>query len=266
MTLIVGILCEEGVVLGADGQATFGALGIRTIQQQVKKLNKIGECVAIATSGPIGLGQQYNATLQDLWVNNRLSGKTPHEVMAALQTSFWPHAEREFTAAKVTAQVLGSPALESAISYTMVAIPIKKRPCLIQFNHQCSPELATAALPFISLGSGQQLADPFLAFLRRIFWPNRLPKVSEGVLATLWSLQQAIRTNPGGVGPPIQIMTLEKQVQGEFNARELPETDFAEHEQAIADAEVVLAKYRDYLQPAREAEEPPSPMPDVPRP
>jgi len=261
MTLIVGILCEEGVVLGADGQATLGTgAGVRTVRQQVKKVNKVGDCAAIATSGPVGLGQQFNAALQDLWTTGKLSGKTPHEAMAIIQSAFWPHAEREFVAARVTAPVLGNAGLECAISATMLAIPLKKHPCLIQFNHQCSPELATGDLPFIALGSGQPLADPFLAFLRRIFWSNRLPKVSDGVLATVWCLKQAILTNPGGVGEPIQIMTLEKDLHGDFKVRELPETEFAEHGQAIADAESVLAKYRDYLQPASAGEEaPPNP-------
>jgi hypothetical protein len=63
----------------------------------------------------------------------------------------------------------------------------------------------------------------------------------------VWSLEQAIRTNPGGVGHPVQVMTLEKATGGDWMVRELIETDFSEHLQAIADAEAVLAKYRDFL-------------------
>jgi 20S proteasome alpha/beta subunit len=258
MTLIIGMLCQDGVVIGADGQATFGAGGIRTIRQEVKKLNKIGDCAAIATSGPIGLGQQFHAELDKFWTGNKLSGKTPHEAMGMIQSAFLPHIEREFAAAKVAVPVLGNVAVESAVSYTMVAMVLKKQPCLIQFNQQGSPELATAKLPFIALGSGQLLADPFLAFLRRIFWPDHSPTVNEGVLATLWSLTQAIRTNPGGVGDPIQIMTLEKDERGEFKIRELTDSDLGEHEQAIADAEKVLANYREFLKPAP-SDEPPAP-------
>lgn len=258
MTLIIGILCEDGVVVGADGMATFGSLGQRTIQQPTRKLVQIGECIAIGTSGPVGLGQRFAATLQDLWSTKKLSGKASHEATTILRDAFWQYAQREFEAAKVTAPVLGQSSLESAISYTVLAMPLDKKPCLIQFNQQCSPELATKDLPFIAVGSGQLLADPFLAFLRRIFWQNGLPKVSEGVLATVWSLEQAIRTNPGGVGPPIQIMTLEK-VGGDWKVRELVKSDFEEHRQAIADAESVLAKYRDYLKPAQGEGEPPTP-------
>jgi Proteasome subunit len=265
MTLIIGILCQDGVVLGADGMATFGALGQRTIQQSTKKLTIIGNCIAIGTSGPVGLGQRFTATLEELWSNRKLSGKAPHEATTILQDSFWQYARREFEAAKVTAPLLGQSALESAISYTVLAMPLGKKACLIQFNQHCSPELASSDLPFIAIGSGQLLADSFLAFLRRIFWANRLPRVSEGVLATVWCLEQAIRTNPGGVGQPIQVITLEK-TPTDWAVRELAGTDFEEHLQAIQDAESILAKYSGFLKPMGDDDSPPGPELEKPNP
>ncbi len=165
----IGILCEDGVVLGADGMATFGSIGQRTIQQSTKKLTQIGNCIAIGTSGPVGLGQRFAAIVDELWSNKKFSGKAPHEATTMLRDAFWQYAQKEFEAAKVTAPMLGASALESAISYTVLAMPLGKKPCLVQFNQHCSPELASAGLPFIAIGSGQLLADPFLAFLRRIF-------------------------------------------------------------------------------------------------
>ena len=258
MTLIIGIRCDDGIVLGADGMATFGNIGLRTIQQPARKLTRIGDSIAIGTSGPVGLAQRFSSALQELWDNKKLAGKAPHEAMTILQGAFWQYAEKEFKAAQVTAPLLGQAALESAMSSTVLAIPLEKKPCLINFNHQCSPEQASGDLPFISVGSGQPLADSFLAFLRRIFWSDHPPRVNEGVLATLWSLEQAIRTNPGGVGHPIQIMTLEK-VDGEWKVRELGQSDLGEHQQAIADAERVFAKFRDFVKPSESESAPPEP-------
>jgi hypothetical protein len=79
----------------------------------------------------------------------------------------------------------------------------------------------------------------------------------------VWSLEQAIRTNPGGVGHPVQVMTLEKATGGDWMVRELIETDFSEHLQAIADAEAVLAKYRDFLKPSAADASPPGPSDDA---
>ncbi len=38
MTLIIGIKCSDGIVMGADGAATFATLGQPTIRQETKKL------------------------------------------------------------------------------------------------------------------------------------------------------------------------------------------------------------------------------------
>lgn len=39
MTLIIGIKCRDGIVMGADGAATFEALGQHTIRQETTKLD-----------------------------------------------------------------------------------------------------------------------------------------------------------------------------------------------------------------------------------
>lgn len=59
MTILVGVLCSDGVVIGADSAATFGNRGIRTIEQPYKKLNLIGSNVIVTFSGEIGLGQRF---------------------------------------------------------------------------------------------------------------------------------------------------------------------------------------------------------------
>ncbi|MGC1910681.1 MAG: hypothetical protein WA660_02505, partial [Candidatus Acidiferrales bacterium] len=149
-------------------------------------------------------------------------------------------------------------AIESAISNTIVMMPIAKQARLIQFNHQCSPELATHDLPFVAIGSGQPLGDMFLAFLRRIFWKDHRPKVTEGVLATVWALTQAINTNTGGVSDPIQLMTLEKS-NGDWQVKELSEDDLSEHRQAINEAERLLGDFRAHMNPASSDTDPPKP-------
>ena len=261
MTLIIGIQCEDGIVVGADGAATLAtSLGVGTVRQSVRKLTKIGDCVAIGTSGPVGLGQRFGESLRKLWDDKKLNGKTPVEVTMILQKEFWQFAEVEFKAVQVTAPILGQAALASAMSSTIVIMPISKQARLIQFNHQCSPELASHDLPFVAIGSGQPLGDMFLAFLRRIFWKDHKPKITEGVLATVWALTQAIETNTGGLSLPIQIMTLQK-TSGDWKVEELAEGDLAEHHQAIADAERTLGDYRTYLNPAKPGTPPPEAQP-----
>jgi hypothetical protein len=243
LTLIIGIQCSDGVVVGSDGAATLGTLGSPTVQQPVKKLSILGGAVIIGVSGPVGLGQRFSGELQALWESKKLSSKKPFEAMTIIRTEFWKHAEVEFRAAQVTAPMLGQPALSDALAHTIVAMPVNKEACLFQFTQQCSPEMATKDLPFIAAGSGQKSADPFLAFLRRLFWKDGPPSIVDGIFAVTWCLEQAIRTNPGGIGNPIQIMTLEK-VGGNWSARELGAPDLEEHRQNISEAEQALANYK----------------------
>ena len=259
MTLIIGIQCEDGIVLGADGAATLGALGNRTVQQPVKKLTSIANSVIIGVSGPVGLGQIFVGTVEQLWTNRAFSNRQPHEAMTIIRDNLWPHVEKHFRAAAVAAPVLGpAVATQNTISQSMIALPISRCPCLFQFDQQCGPEQATANLPFIAIGAGQSLADPFLAFLRRIFWPDRLPTLVEGIFAALWSLDQAIKINPGGVAEPIQIMTL--QPQGDhWRVTELGEDDFQEHREAIRTAEERLRTFRESVAGQIAPDAPPEP-------
>jgi len=122
-------------------------------------------------------------------------------------------------------------------------MPLDRKFALFQFDQQGAPEEATEDLPFVSIGSGQSTADPFLAFIRKVFWPNSLPTLEMGIFSTLWTLRHAIETNPGGVADPKQIMVLERQGK-DFNAHELASEDLEEHDEAITAAESVLGDFR----------------------
>jgi hypothetical protein len=261
MTLIVGIKCEEGIVLGADGAATFGVMGQTTIRQATKKLDIMEGCVVIGVSGPIGLGQRIRGDVQTLWQEKKLGGRKPHEAMTILRGALLGHVTPEMQMAQLSRNVIGQVGITSALCATIIALPVAKHASLFQFDQNCSPEEATENLPFVSIGSGQPIADPFLAFIRRIFWPNRLPKIGEGILATTWTLSHAIATSPGGVSDPTQIVLLE-QVKGDWRARELEHQELQEHKQAVDYAE-------NYLQAAFDREsarpEPPPSPPEQPK-
>jgi len=58
MTLIVGVKCQDSVVVGSDGAATSTTIvGVPTSRQAVKKLTNLGNKIIVGVSGPVGLGQ-----------------------------------------------------------------------------------------------------------------------------------------------------------------------------------------------------------------
>ena len=67
----------------------------------------------------------------------------------------------------------------------------------------------TKDMPFISLGSGKMSADPFLGFLRKVYWPSNLPTIQEAALAAYWTIRHAIDMKVLGVGFGVDVFTIE---------------------------------------------------------
>ena len=87
----------------------------------------------------------------------------------------------------------------------------KSGPFLIEYGPtDFQPEIKTGKLFFVSMGSGQILADPFLAFVTRVIWKSEMPTVDVAKLGVYWVLDHTIKLAPGKVGPPIKIATLRK--------------------------------------------------------
>ena len=237
MTLIVGIRCDKSVVLGADGAATLGNFGTHTISQPVSKLRILsGKQVILGVSGPVSFGQLFADRADKAC--SALQTTTPVELGRKLRDAFLLDAKSAFDIAGLAARFAGSATQTEVMTSTLVAAAPKGEYSLIEFTYQCNPELATDDLPFKAIGSGQNIADPFLAFLRQIFWPSKLPTLSEGRLAVVWTLTHAIRIAPGGISLPIQVATLEQDDKTKQPiARILSEADLKEHREAISHAE-----------------------------
>lgn len=232
MTLIIGIKCQDGVVLGADGAATFGAFGQMTIRQPVKNKLKIDGQLVVGVSGPVGLGQRIAGEISKLWGKGIFSNNNAVDALTAARESIVPHIERETNIARFFAQSIPS-AMQNALIAGVVAVPIKLEPHLFSFDYQGAPELATPDLPFIAIGSGQMLAEPFLAFVRRVFWDDGVPTVDQGVFAAVWALHHAIKSAAGMIGLPIQIVTMRKDAKGSPVVKQVSGDRWEEQLQAI---------------------------------
>jgi len=262
MTLIIGIKCSDGLVLGADSGATLGSTvtGLRTIIQPVTKLEQIANKAIVGVSGPVGLGQLYANSVYKL--HNSFRDSDGAEVCRKLRDEFRKDAEIALRMAAMAIQVLGSQAQAGALTTTLVALAANDGPQLIQFDCECSPEMATNDLPFVSIGSGQIIADPFLAFLKRIFWEKRPPSVSEGIFAVVWTLEHTIKTAWAGIAGPIRVGRL--RMQGtQAEAQILTEPELVEHRINVTEIEKYIQKFPQEQRPTAEEPEPPQPPPSV---
>ncbi|MDE0282902.1 MAG: hypothetical protein OXN16_17775 [Gammaproteobacteria bacterium] len=237
MTVVLGIKCKDGVVIGADSSATLGqAPNLRTIEQKVNKITVIGDRVIVAGTGEVGLGQRFNAVVQTAWQDrNKPFNKSPIEVGKHLASC----AIKDYQSTHLKNINFGA----------LVAFPTSGKAHLCEFavgNFQ--PEQKTdESLWYASMGSGQPITDPFLGFMRRVFWKDDLPASQDGIFAVTWALQHAIEINPGGINGPMQIAVLGPGKNGQLFAKVLEESELAEHKDNVEGAISHLRKYRQQL-------------------
>jgi len=240
LTLIIGVLCQDGVVVASDSAATFGTDTAFTIgQQPVQKVTLVNDHILYASTGAVGLSQIVADRLRQLWEGKALSGlPTPEAAMDRLGKEIGAFVEPYLRTAQMQRQLVGS--ASSSLCKSLVALPVSHKPCLFQFDYNGAPERATPQLPFVALGSGQPIADPFLAFLRRLFWSNHEPTLAEGRFAAVWTIDHVRRTNPGGVGGNIQLATLEPVPGKPAAAKVATPDEVQEHLQKVEQAEAAL--------------------------
>ena len=233
--------------MGADGAATLGTIfGQNTALQPVRKLCNHADKLIIGTSGPIGIGQRVVGMISQMWDERKFGGEVvSYQAMQLVREKIGPMLALELKYAQEVAKVLGPGiAQQNSVSSAMLAVPVAREVQLYSFGCTGDPEQSTDDLPFMTTGSGQSLADPFLAFLRAVFWKQRRrPTTGDGIFATYWALRHAIRTNTGGVSDPIQMMTLQKDDRGNFHVKELDSAELEETKQAVDAAESHLSGF-----------------------
>ena len=256
MTLIVGIKCKDGVVVAADSAATMGDGVVHTLgQQEVKKVHELGSGGVFAATGSVGMAQLLRDRLGRWCDANLTRAQSGLEAMGSLSNEIRSCVLPQLQASAASVPLVGNHAAAStAVCKTLVAVVVRKQAHLFQFDHSGAPELATRELPFVSLGSGQPIADPFLAFLRRVLWGVREPTVADGRLAAAWTVYHVCKTNPGGVGPPVQMATLRAAEDGR---PVLEFTSDQEHLEAVIAAEAAL---RDHVSGKTDSMVPEPPM------
>jgi hypothetical protein len=176
-----------------------------------RQVDVIGGAIIIAGTGTVGLGQRFTAAAQDLYESNGFKGKNHLEWAKTLCSA----GIKDFAETQAPKGSYGA----------LVAFRTKKGEHLCEFPAEdFQPELKEDKCWYVSMGSGQSLADPYLALMRLTFWKNGAPSLVDGVFAAAWVMKHAIEVAHGLIGPPIRIATLTKD-----SARLLSDDELEEH-------------------------------------
>lgn len=231
MTAIVGVLCKDGIVIGSDSATTFSAGAQRTIEQPSKKIKVVRDSAIISGTGSVGLGQRFCSVVDDFWPST--AKRRPNDIVQDISRL----AIQNFQNTGV--QQIGFGALLAFFHSGTFHL------CEFETGNM-QPELKTADLWFVSMGVGQTIADPFLGFVRRIFWNNEQPDLKNGIFGTIWALQNTIDMNTGGVNGPIQLAIVSKNGTNSVS-KILEESEILEHVEYVREFEKHLKSFPQQL-------------------
>ena len=186
--------------------------------------------VLVGGTGQSGLGQRFCAVVRDHY-RNAVFARSALRGATLLATKTMDDFKKTYVKLGQYGALVAFPA-ENAFHLCEFAVA------------DFQPEMKTEQLWYASLGSAQTITDPFLALMRDVFWQTDLPTVHDAIFATTWTLQHAIKVNPGGVNGPVRIAVLEQQADGSCRARLLDKNDLLEHSQNIDAAKELLRQFQ----------------------
>jgi 20S proteasome alpha/beta subunit len=249
MTIVVAFHCSDGVVIAADSMITPSMGGINVGHHHGRKIEIVSGPQLFAFAGDQGQSARF-----------RIMAEGSHGQIAAVNH---PMDYALALSAGIIQQFLATGIGSNAIGVnTILAFGHGGQHHCCMFEGALQPRLLDAHHYYAALGSGKLSADPFLRFLVDVFCPNGRPTMREAMFLATWAIQHVIDTNPGGVAGPIRVATFDTDQAGNFQAKELPDEEIAEHQQAIESAAAALRKWRDEIQSgdaAEDAPEPPTP-------
>lgn len=232
MTVVVAILCNDGVVVASDSMITNSMGNIGTTETKGKKIYDVKSHI-FAFAGDPALADRFRAVLEH--------GISPHLSQSQFPLDYATHATqiliKHFTATSLQLPIL--------LSGVVAFVHDGNHHCAF-FNQDLQPRLLDPNHYWFAFGSGKQFADPFLAFLTGIFGIGQ-PSISTGKFIATWAVQHAIETNTGGVNGPIQMYVLAKEQDGSYSITEMCQQDIDDQSQAIEGARAALVEWRDQM-------------------
>lgn len=217
MTVVLGLLCEGGAILGADSAATSTTASIPLCESAVTKIALLGGGdAALACSGSLDAAQSVADALGRLSVNNSTTEATlaedirkqlrslmrPTIELAAAGRSSWPHPDWLQDMAR---QTVGSGVYLRALKGQGKAW----RPCVVGWEGLQVEYCEASGVYYQSCGSGSLFSHPTMSVLKRRLFSNKLPTIPAGTLAVYYTLREVIESRAGGgVGGPLDLAVL----------------------------------------------------------
>lgn len=237
MTVLVGVKCTDGIVIGADSSATSSTGVMPLMQLEANDKIKIcGTNVIVACTGAVGYSQRLHDHIEMAINGGVFKQQNRRECFTNITTRFLKDLQGSLAQSNAQAGI-GFGAVMAAV-HNNDAFLVEYGTKDFQYEEKHGKVF------FVSMGSGQLLADPFLAFVNRVLWQGKQPSLDLGRLGVYWALDHAIKYAASGVGGNIRIAMLRKQ-NNNWVASNMSETE--EPAQFIDELEGKIAEQANLL-------------------
>ena len=239
MTILVGILCQDGVVIAADGMAsqnlgTTPFVGISNL-----KVHPINDDLIVACAGDDNLMTHFICFLKSNYLTifkehqakssnvlalmTELGGKFAHHIM---------NIYRQYPA-EWYSQVLETFNRNGFSFQAVIALHFNHNHYMFSYDNRFNAMmLRDNGIWHIILGSGHLVANPSIHLVKKILNIKLMPKVDRGQILAYWTVSHAIDVSSGGIGGEIKIAVLQKS--GEKYVVSTA-NNISEHEEFIED-------------------------------
>lgn len=225
MGLLVGLLCEDGVVIGSDSARPTRATGP---SGPCRNTHVIGGDLVLAATGNVGLAQRLGAVLRGLREDSRF-----HE---------WDHFAIARAIAAETLRDFAATRSDLAGFGALLGFACVTGFHLCEFSPGAlQPEFKTPDAWFAAMGPGGATAGSLLGLFGRTLPGRRRPDLEDGTFAAAWALDHAMQLHPDRVLAPVQMAVLAARTDDASHpARLLAPDEVAECLQRVRRAEEQL--------------------------
>lgn len=235
MTVIMGLLCNDGIVIGSDSAVTFSNVNLPTIEQECKKIDIYHKKVILAGTGEVGLCQRFGLIIERYWSSEKLDVK--HNIDIGKDLS------------RLTIQDFHYTFKNLGTFGAIVAFPHKNNFYLCEFAlKDFQPEFKNNKIWYVSMGVGQNIADTLLGIIKYFFMKEGIPNLQQGIFYLLWILKHTIELSPAGIKGPSQIATLSRLENNNYEARLLKNEELSPHYENIVEFEKHTSGYKEVLE------------------
>ena len=213
MTLIIGMKCSDGIVMGADSAFVSGT-GSATIKRSHKqKICMVDERFLLSYSGEVDYGDRFAGVVEDIYESRLIdqsyierNSKIKGDIAYRTAVEISGHVNDNFSGTRFDDNDDND--TEHRIRL-MLTIPFsendKFRYELIAFYGHHQPYVVTDDDFAIAFGSGYNIADPFLEFIRKYVLRDAVPDVEMGSRAVMMAMMLSVPMVAEGVDTPYQI-------------------------------------------------------------